>query len=82
MQYLYENDIRNLILTSGTLAPLEPLISEMQISRAIPLKNGHIVRPFQVCVKIVGYGPDQVLLDSSFKKRYNLNMLNKSNLFK
>lgn len=70
MQYLFSKNIRSLILTSGTLAPLKPLITEMELGNAIQLKNPHIIHPSQVCVKIVQNGPDEVGLDSSFKNRY------------
>ncbi|XP_055298261.1 regulator of telomere elongation helicase 1 homolog [Sitodiplosis mosellana] len=69
MQYLLDQGIRCLILTSGTLAPLEALISEMEISMPVRLKNPHIVENFQVHVKIVGRGPDEEILDSCYKNR-------------
>lgn len=70
MQYLLNQNIRCLILTSGTLAPLEALVSEMEISIPIRLKNPHIVDDFQVFVKIVGSGPDGNMLNSSYQFRY------------
>lgn len=69
IQYLLEQNLRSLILTSGTLAPLKPLIIEMNMPNSIELENPHIVKPSQVFVKVVGYGPDNVLLDSSYKNR-------------
>lgn len=70
MQYLLDQQIRCLILTSGTLAPLDDLISEMEISIPIRLKNPHIIENFQVYVKIIGAGPDEQLLDSCYNNRY------------
>lgn len=69
MQYLLDQDIRCLILTSGTLAPLEALTSEMEISMPIRLTNLHIIEDFQVHVKVVGNGPDGESLTSSFVNR-------------
>lgn len=73
MQFLFTKDIRSLILTSGTLAPLKPLITEMDLGNAIQLKNPHIIQPFQVCVKIIESGPNKIRLDSSFGNRYCYN---------
>lgn len=69
MHYLLSKKVRSLILTSGTLAPLKPLMTEMALGKAILLKNPHIIKPFQVCVKVVPIGPDKIALNSSFKNR-------------
>lgn len=69
MRHLLKKNPRSLIFTSGTLAPLKPLIIELGISDPIQLTNPHIVQPFQVNVKIVGRGLDRELLNSSFKNR-------------
>lgn len=72
MQYLQQQNIRCLILTSGTLTPLQPLASEMEISLPIELSNPHIIDESQVFVRIVDTGPNQINLDSSFKNRFIL----------
>lgn len=69
IQFLLKQNIRSIIFTSGTLAPLKPLTIEMDIQNSIQLINPHIVKPSQVAVKVVGYGPDDVLLESSFRNR-------------
>lgn len=69
MQQLLRKNIRNLILTSGTLAPLKPLITEMGISNPIQLTNPHIIEKFQMFVKVIGNGPNKITHNSSFKKR-------------
>lgn len=71
MQYLLGKNVRSIILTSGTLAPLKPLISELDIPISVNLENPHIVGPSQVCVKIISHGPDKETLNSNFQNRDN-----------
>ncbi|XP_055298263.1 regulator of telomere elongation helicase 1 homolog isoform X2 [Sitodiplosis mosellana] len=71
MQYLLQQNLRSLIFTSGTLAPLKPLITEMEIPNPVQLVNPHILRPFQVSVKIVSCGPDNEMLKSNYDNREN-----------
>lgn len=61
--------VRSLILTSGTLAPLKPLISELELKVDVRLENPHIVTEEQVCVKIVPAGPDNTQLNCNFHNR-------------
>lgn len=69
MQQLLGKNVRSVILTSGTLAPLKPLISELGIPINVRLENPHIVTSAQVCVKIVGSGPDKEQLLSNYENR-------------
>ncbi|KAL9696154.1 hypothetical protein quinque_015439 [Culex quinquefasciatus] len=71
MRQLLGRNARSIILTSGTLAPLKPLISELDIPIAVKLENPHIIDGSQVCVKIVGQGPDKESLNSSYGNRDN-----------
>lgn len=61
--------LKCVILTSGTLAPLKPLISELAISVPVFLENPHIVKNNQICVKIVSTGPDQEVLVCNYQNR-------------
>uniref|UniRef100_A0A1B0D175 Regulator of telomere elongation helicase 1 homolog n=1 Tax=Phlebotomus papatasi TaxID=29031 RepID=A0A1B0D175_PHLPP len=63
--------VRNVIITSGTLAPMKPLISEMGIDMPIQLENPHIVSTEQVCVKVVSQGSDKEPLISNYNNRDN-----------
>uniref|UniRef100_A0A1B0CHR4 Regulator of telomere elongation helicase 1 homolog n=1 Tax=Lutzomyia longipalpis TaxID=7200 RepID=A0A1B0CHR4_LUTLO len=67
----YLNDVRSVILTSGTLAPMRPLISEMGIDIPILLENPHIVSQEQVCVKVISQGSDKEPLISNYNNRDN-----------
>lgn len=69
MQQLVGKNVRSVILTSGTLAPLKPLITELGIPIGVHLENPHIVTSAQVCVKIVSQGPDQEQLISNYQNR-------------
>uniref|UniRef100_A0A182JAL0 Regulator of telomere elongation helicase 1 homolog n=1 Tax=Anopheles atroparvus TaxID=41427 RepID=A0A182JAL0_ANOAO len=71
MRQLYSSSIRSIILTSGTLAPLKPLINELSIPVKVCLENPHIIARNQVYVKIVSQGPDRVTLNSSYTNRNN-----------
>lgn len=71
MKQLVDQQVRSIILTSGTLAPLKPLISELGIPIGVLLENPHIVSGNQICVKIVSQGPDGTQLNSNFQNRDN-----------
>lgn len=68
---LMNEDIHCVILTSGTLAPLRPLISELEINVGVRIENPHIVKGDQVCVKILTKGPDNELLNCNYQNREN-----------
>lgn len=69
MQHLLGRNVRSIILTSGTLAPLKPLISELDIPISVQLENPHIISNEQVCVKIIGQGSDREVLNSNYQNR-------------
>ncbi|XP_058062041.1 LOW QUALITY PROTEIN: regulator of telomere elongation helicase 1 homolog [Anopheles bellator] len=71
MRQLTCRNIRSIILTSGTLAPLRPLINELNIPVGVSLENPHIIDRNQVLVKVVSQGPDKVMLNSSYNNRNN-----------
>ncbi|KAJ8725360.1 hypothetical protein PYW08_003543 [Mythimna loreyi] len=71
MKQLIEQNVRSIILTSGTLAPLKPLTSELGIPIGVQLENPHIVKSNQICVKIMSQGPDGVMLNSNYQNRDN-----------
>ncbi|XP_075156195.1 regulator of telomere elongation helicase 1 [Haematobia irritans] len=71
MEQLLNTNVRSVILTSGTLAPLKPLIAELAIPIAQRLENPHIVSSSQVYVKIIGSGPDREQLISNYQNRDN-----------
>lgn len=74
MRQLVDQGVRSVILTSGTLSPLAPFISELGIPIDVQLENPHIVTGQQVCVGVLGQGPDGHQLNSSFNTRYLYNL--------
>ncbi|XP_056648958.1 regulator of telomere elongation helicase 1 homolog [Diorhabda sublineata] len=76
MNMLVRSGLRTLILTSGTLAPLNPLISELELNVTVRLENPHIISDDQFCVKIIPTGPDSIPLNSSFQNRDNPRYIN------
>lgn len=71
MQHLLGKNVRSIILTSGTLAPLKPLIAELGIPISVRLENPHIIKASQICVKVVPMGPDKEPLISNYENRYD-----------
>uniref|UniRef100_A0A336L6I5 Regulator of telomere elongation helicase 1 homolog n=1 Tax=Culicoides sonorensis TaxID=179676 RepID=A0A336L6I5_CULSO len=71
MTQVLNKNVRSVILTSGTLAPLKPLISELGIPVDVRLENPHIIKKSQVYVKIVSHGPDNEPLISNYENRNN-----------
>ncbi|CAG9823220.1 unnamed protein product [Phaedon cochleariae] len=71
MNMLMSLGMRSLILTSGTLAPLKPLISELELDIQVRLENPHIVTGEQVCVKVVTAGPDSEEFNCNYQNRDN-----------
>ncbi|XP_076231617.1 regulator of telomere elongation helicase 1 [Calliopsis andreniformis] len=69
MQQMMEQGVRSIILTSGTLSPLKPFISELGIPIEVQLENPHIVKGDQICVGVLSQGPDGYSLNSSFNTR-------------
>lgn len=69
MKPLFEKEIRCLIMTSGTLEPLNELEREMEIPSPIKFRNQHIIDQSQVFVNIVGNGKDGTIFNSKLKNR-------------
>lgn len=71
MANLTNKQVHSIILTSGTLAPLKPLISELALDVDFQLENPHIIKPSQVLARIISCGPDGTPLNASFQNREN-----------
>jgi len=69
MQRLARLGSRSIILTSGTLSPLQATAEEIGLPFPIQLENQHIVKSSQVWCGVLGAGPDGTQLNSSFKSR-------------
>ncbi|XP_032809044.2 regulator of telomere elongation helicase 1 isoform X1 [Petromyzon marinus] len=69
MKELLQQNVRCLILTSGTLSPMASFTAELQIDFPIKLENPHVIDKHQVWVGIVEKGPDSVQLNSAYRNR-------------
>jgi Rad3-related DNA helicase len=70
MQQLLDEGVRSIILTSGTLSPLRPFISEIGIEISVQLENPHIISEKQIYVNIISTGYNGYSLNSSYNTRY------------
>ncbi|XP_030590571.1 regulator of telomere elongation helicase 1 isoform X2 [Archocentrus centrarchus] len=70
MQELKNQEVRCIILTSGTLSPLSSFTSEMRIDFPVRLENSHVIERDQIFVSIIGQGPDGKHLSSAFDRRF------------
>ncbi|CUT99326.1 regulator of telomere length splice variant [Echinococcus multilocularis] len=71
MHELLELNVRNIILTSGTLYPITSLQAELGLQSAIVLQNPHVVNSDQIHVAVLPKAPDGGTLNSSFEHRAN-----------
>ncbi|XP_064624303.1 regulator of telomere elongation helicase 1-like [Lineus longissimus] len=69
MEDLRTHGVRSIILTSGTLSPIESFSMEMGIDFPISLQNPHIIQEHQVFVAAVTKGPDDNKLLSNYDNR-------------
>ncbi|CAI5708438.1 unnamed protein product [Hyaloperonospora brassicae] len=63
------NNVHNVILTSGTLSPLDTTVKELGIDFPVRLENDHVVDADQVWVGVVGTGVTGKRLNSSYNFR-------------
>jgi regulator of telomere elongation helicase 1 len=69
MHRLLERHVGSVILTSGTLAPLESMQYELQVPFGQTLEGDHVVPREQVWAGVVPVGPTGVSLNSSYRCR-------------
>ncbi|GAB1600968.1 hypothetical protein Ahia01_000375000, partial [Argonauta hians] len=75
MLELQSMGLKCMILTSGTLSPIDDFASELQIPFPVVLQNPHIIQPHQVCVEALPVGPDNFVLNSSYDTRFDVRYL-------
>lgn len=69
MQWLKELGVRCVLLTSGTLSPLDSLATELRIPFPVRLENPHVIDPSRVWVGVVTSGPAGVRFNSTYGQR-------------
>lgn len=70
MKDLMSYGVWTVVLTSGTLSPLESFRAEMQISFPIQLENPHVIEQHQMMVGVITKAPDGATLNSSYETRF------------
>lgn len=80
MSKLMAQGVHSLIMTSGTLSPLQPLISELAVEFSCRLENPHIIKSTQVMARIISKGPDNTPLVANFENRENSNFVHSMSL--
>jgi Rad3-related DNA helicase len=65
-------ETKSLILTSGTLAPLDSFVSELGCPFKFRLEAKHVINPSQVFCSAVSKGPSGVKLNSSYQNASKL----------
>ncbi len=66
---IYKLGVRSIILTSGTLSPMDSVESELKLPFKIRLENSHVVSGKQVWVGTLKTGPTKKKLNSSYNNR-------------
>ncbi|XP_041338826.1 Fanconi anemia group J protein [Pyrgilauda ruficollis] len=61
------NEVRTIVLTSGTLSPMDSFSSELGVKFSIQLEANHVIRNSQVWVGTVGAGPSGRQLCATFQ---------------
>lgn len=69
---LVKCNIRTLILTSGTLKPMDSFQTELSAEFSVKLQNDHVINaPKQINYQVISHGPDGQELISTFQSRSN-----------
>ncbi|XP_025110189.1 LOW QUALITY PROTEIN: regulator of telomere elongation helicase 1-like [Pomacea canaliculata] len=71
MKDLVSQGVTSIILTSGTLSPIESFTMEMQVPFNIRLENPHVIQKHQVWIGSLSCGPDGTVLNSSYQNRFS-----------
>ncbi|CAH8575654.1 unnamed protein product [Schistosoma intercalatum] len=69
IQKLIQQNVRCIILTSGTLYPIEPIEAELNLKFPISLRNPHVINPDQLNLSIIPRGPDGEKLNATYSVR-------------
>ena len=56
MEELKALGVRSLILTSGTLSPMDALREDMKLPFRVALENPHVIRPHQLWIGALATG--------------------------
>ncbi|KAL0866039.1 hypothetical protein Bca101_045157 [Brassica carinata] len=69
MQDIAKKGVGTIILTSGTLAPMDSMAQELKLDFPIRLENPHVISSNQLWAGVVSTGPSGCNLNSSYRNR-------------
>eukprot|EP00981_Chlorochromonas_danica_P004720 scaffold954_cov173-Ochromonas_danica.AAC.6 len=69
LKELKAQGVRSLVLTSGTLSPLDAMKEDLKLPFTIELQNPHVIRSNQVYIAAIGRGSKEKTLNSSYIHR-------------
>ncbi|KAF8117924.1 hypothetical protein N665_0008s0262 [Sinapis alba] len=69
MQDIAKKGVGTIILTSGTLSPMDSLAQELKLDFPIRLENPHVISSNQLWAGVVSTGPSGCVLNSSYRNR-------------
>lgn len=69
MEELRALQVRSIILTSGTLSPLDSFKEDLKIPFLVELTNPHVIQRNQIWVGALPFGPTGKVLNSSYNMR-------------
>jgi regulator of telomere elongation helicase 1 len=64
-----QKGVGSIILTSGTLSPMDSLAQELKLDFPIRLENPHVISSNQLWAGVVSTGPSGYVLNSSYRNR-------------
>ncbi|KAL4601857.1 hypothetical protein ACB092_10G012300 [Castanea dentata] len=62
-------DVGSIILTSGTLSPMDSFALELKLEFPVRLENPHVITPSQIWAGVVSAGPSSCSFNSSYRNR-------------
>ncbi|XP_015933676.1 regulator of telomere elongation helicase 1 homolog [Arachis duranensis] len=69
MEEFHRLGVRSIILTSGTLSPMDSFAQELKLDFPIQLENPHVITPNQIWAGVVPVGPSGRTFNSSYRTR-------------
>ncbi|XP_016649189.1 PREDICTED: regulator of telomere elongation helicase 1 homolog [Prunus mume] len=72
MEEFAKMNVGSIILTSGTLSPLDSFAQELKLEFPVRLENPHVITPNQIWAGVVPAGPSGFSFNSSYRNRDSL----------
>ncbi|KAF3450771.1 hypothetical protein FNV43_RR06860 [Rhamnella rubrinervis] len=72
MEEFHKLDVGSIILTSGTLSPMDSFAQELKLEFPVQLENPHVITANQIWAGVVPAGPSGCSFNSSYRSRDSL----------